>query len=118
MSLKLKCGGHYRMYKCMVVTDPETAIGFRLAGLEVIELIDPKEASALLSSLLYRDDTGIIAMNEDFIAELDGRIMERVEKTYRPIVIPIPSGKRAVGQENYIERLLRKAIGYNIVVRQ
>ncbi|MCP1714643.1 V/A-type H+-transporting ATPase subunit F [Methanocalculus alkaliphilus] len=106
------------MYKCMVVTDPETAIGFRLAGLEVIELTDPGEASALLSSLLYRDDTGIIAINEDFIAALDGKIMERVEKTYRPIVLPIPSGKSTGEQENYIDRLLRKAIGYNIVVRQ
>jgi len=106
------------MYKCMVITDPDTAPGFRLAGVEVIELADPKEAGKLLSSLLYRDDTGIIAMNEDFVDELDKKTIERVEKTYRPIIIPIPSGKKSADRENYIERLLRRAIGFNIVVRR
>ncbi|MDD5419466.1 MAG: V-type ATP synthase subunit F [Methanomicrobiaceae archaeon] len=102
----------------MVITDPDTAPGFRLAGLEVIELSDPKEAGKLISSLLYRDDTGIIAMNEDFVRELDRKIIERVEKTYRPIIIPIPSGRREADRDSYIERMLRRAIGYNIVVRR
>ncbi len=106
------------MYKCMVVTDPETASGFRMAGVEVIELANPEEAGKLISKLLHRDDTGVIAMNEDFIEKLDRKIMERIEKSYRPIIIPIPSGRREAEQESYIDRLLRRAIGYNIVVRR
>jgi len=106
------------MYKCMVVTDPETAAGFRMAGVEVIELANPDDAEKLVTKLLHRDDTGVIAMNEDFIERLDHRIMERIERSYRPIIIPIPSGKKQVEKESYIDRLLRRAIGYNIVVRR
>ncbi|MCP1662360.1 MAG: V-type ATP synthase subunit F [Methanocalculus sp. MSAO_Arc1] len=106
------------MYKCMVVTDPETAPGFQMAGVEVIELADPDDAGKLVSRLLHRDDTGVIAMNEEFIERLDRKIMERIEKSYRPIIIPIPSGKKQADQESYIDRLLRRAIGYNIVVRR
>ena len=32
------------MYKYVIVTDPETAAGFRLAGVEVIEVSTPEEA--------------------------------------------------------------------------
>ncbi|MDO9539003.1 MAG: V-type ATP synthase subunit F [Methanocalculus sp.] len=106
------------MYKCLVVTDPETAPGFRMAGVEVIELAHPDEAEKLVIRLLHRDDTGVIAMNEDFIVKLDHKIMERIERSYRPIIIPIPSGRKQVDRESYMDRLLRRAIGYNIVVRR
>jgi len=49
---------------------------------------------------------------------LDEKVMERIEKTHRPIVIPIPSRVRQVDRAAYIEGLLRRAIGYNIVVRR
>jgi len=104
------------MYKFIVVTDPDLASGFRLAGVEVLEACDVAEAKKIISSLVYRDDTGIVAVNEEFMESLDDKLMEKIEKTYRPIIVPIPSISKEVDRRSYIERLLRKAIGYNIVV--
>ncbi len=106
------------MYKFVIVTDPDTATGFRLAGVDVLEIPNPGEVTALLPSLLLRDDTGIIAMNEEYISSLDEKTMEKIEKSYRPIIIPIPSRAKRVDRTSYIERLLRRAIGYNIVLRK
>ena len=106
------------MYKFMVVTDPESAPGFRLAGVDVLEVANNEEAKALISPLLYKDDTGIIAINEEFMAALDERLLEKIAKTYRPIIIPIPSRIRRVDRASYMERLLQRAIGYNIVLRR
>ncbi len=106
------------MYKFVVVTDPETASGFRLAGVDVLEASNVEEAKTVIPSLLFKDDTGIVAVNEDFMASLDEKLMERIEKTHRPIIIPIPSRTRQIDRTDYIERLLRRAIGYNIVVRR
>lgn len=106
------------MYKFVVVTDPETASGFRLAGVDVLEASNAEEAKTVIPSLLFKDDTGIVAVNEDFMASLDEKLMERIEKTHRPIIIPIPSRTRQIDRTDYIERLLRRAIGYNIVVRR
>ena len=53
------------MYRFVVVTDPETAPGFRLAGVDVIEIAGAAEAGTVLPSLLLKDDTGIVAVNED-----------------------------------------------------
>jgi V/A-type H+-transporting ATPase subunit F len=106
------------MYKFVVVTDPDTAPGFRLAGVEVMEASSKEEARRVLNALVFKDDTGIVAVNEEFMAALDEKLVATIEKTYRPIMIPIPSKARRIDRTSYIERMLQRAIGYNIVVRR
>ncbi|HUK38198.1 MAG TPA: V-type ATP synthase subunit F [Methanomicrobiales archaeon] len=106
------------MFKFLVVTDPGSAPGFRLAGVEVIEAADAASARSILPDLLYRDDTGIVAVNEEFMAGLDPRLLGKMERTHRPIIIPVPSGAAKGERRSYVERLLQRAIGYNIVVRR
>jgi len=106
------------LYRFVVVTDPETAPGFRLAGVDVLEASTVEEAKSIIPPLLYKDDTGIVAVNEDFMVSLDEKLMERIEKTHRPIIIAIPSRTHKIDRADYIERMLRRAIGYNIVVRR
>ncbi|MDO9549669.1 MAG: V-type ATP synthase subunit F [Methanoregula sp.] len=106
------------MFKFVVVTDQDRASGFRLAGVEVLEAGTMDEARKVIPPLLYKDDIGIVAVNEEFMLSLDEKLMDRIEKMHRPLIIPIPSKSREVDRRTYIERLLRKAIGYNIVLKR
>ncbi len=106
------------MYKFVIVTDRNRASGFRLAGVEVLEADTSEEAKKVIPPLLYKDDIGIVAVNEDYMLSLDEKLMDRIEKMHRPLIIPIPSKSRELDRRSYIERLLRKAIGYNIVLRR
>jgi V/A-type H+-transporting ATPase subunit F len=106
------------MYKFVVVTDRDRASGFRLAGVEVLEAGTIDEARKVIPPLLYKDDIGIVAVNEEFMLSLDEKLMDRIEKMHRPLIIPIPSKSREIDRRTYIERLLRKAIGYNIVLKR
>ncbi|MDP3395473.1 MAG: V-type ATP synthase subunit F [Methanoregula sp.] len=106
------------MYKFVVVTDRDRASGFRLAGVDVLEAGTLDEARKVIPPLLYKDDIGIVAVNEEFMLSLDEKLMDRIEKMHRPLIIPIPSKSREVDRRTYIERLLRKAIGYNIVLKR
>ena len=106
------------MYKFVIVTDRDRASGFRLAGVEVLEADSPEEAKNMISPLLYKDDIGIVGVNEEFMVTLDDKLMARIEKLARPLIIPIPSKSKELDRRSYIERLLRKAIGYNIVLRR
>jgi V/A-type H+-transporting ATPase subunit F len=85
---------------------------------DVVEAGSVEEARSLIPPLLYRDDTGIVAVNEEFMAGLDPKVLGKMERTHRPLVIPIPSGTGKGERRGYIERLLQRAIGYNIVVRR
>jgi V/A-type H+/Na+-transporting ATPase subunit F len=106
------------MYKFVVVTDADRAAGFRLAGADVMEAADVAEARTVIPPLLYRDDIGIVAVNEEYMLSLDEKVMDRIEKMHRPLIIPLPSKSKEVDRRTYIERLLRKAIGYNIVLKR
>jgi V/A-type H+/Na+-transporting ATPase subunit F len=106
------------MFRFLVVTDRESADGFRLAGVDVVEAAGVEEARKLIPDLLYRDDTGIVAVNEEFLAGLEPKVLAKIERTHRPIVLPIPSGEKRGEGASYVERLLQRAIGYNIVVRR
>jgi V/A-type H+-transporting ATPase subunit F len=106
------------MYKFVVVTDPDSAPGFRLAGVDVIEASGLDEAKKIIPPLIYKDDTGIVAISEDLMAALDQKLLDKIAKTYRPIIIPIPSRIKGISRTSYIERLLQRAIGYNIVIRR
>ena len=106
------------MYKFVVVTDCDRASGFRLAGVEVLEAGTPEAARKVIPPLLYKDDIGIVAVNEEYMLSLDEKLMDRIEKMHRPLIIPIPSKSKELDRRSYIERLLRKAIGYNIVLRR
>jgi len=106
------------MYKFVIVTDSDRASGFRLAGVEVLEAGSSDEAKKVISPLLFKDDVGIVAVNEEYMLDLDEKLMTRIEKLARPLIIPIPSKSKEVDRRSYIERLLRKAIGYNIVLRR
>ncbi|MEI7856837.1 MAG: V-type ATP synthase subunit F [Methanomicrobiales archaeon] len=106
------------MYKFVIVTDQDRASGFRLAGVEVMVAGTVDEARNVIPPLLYKDDIGIVAVNEEFMLSLDEKLMDRIEKMHRPLIIPIPSKSKEVDRRTYIERLLRKAIGYNIVLKR
>jgi V/A-type H+-transporting ATPase subunit F len=75
------------MYKVVVITDPESATGFRLAGSDVMEAEDALDASRALSSLLHEEEAGIIAIREDFLANLDKTLYEQVERVIHPVII-------------------------------
>jgi V/A-type H+-transporting ATPase subunit F len=106
------------MHRFVVVTDSESAIGFRLAGVDAFEASGAQEAKGLIQSLIGKGDTGIIAISEDILSSLDEKYRDRLERLRKPIIIPMPSRSKGMDKKGYIERLLRKAIGYNIVMRR
>jgi hypothetical protein len=48
---------------------------------------------------------------------LDEKLIARIERTYRPIILPIPVHFQGGTGPGYLERLLQRAIGYNVVLR-
>lgn len=109
------------MYKLIVLTDPDNADGFRLAGVDV-EVIDREDqVRERLNRLLDGEDSGIIAVNETLMAAIDERTQKKIDSIYRPLVISLPiREKLAFGEDHraYLARLIRRAIGFDITLRR
>jgi len=109
------------LYKLVVLTDPDTADGFRLAGVDVDIVDTPELARTRLVSLLDDDSVGIIAINERLSGAVDERIQKKIDSIYRPIVVSLPiREKLEMGEDHraYLSRLIRRAIGFDITLRR
>jgi len=109
------------LYRLIVLTDADTADGFRLAGVDVQVAESPEEARLALSSLVDDDDSGIIAVNERLMSGIDERLRKKIDSIYRPIVVSLPiREKLEIGEDHraYLSRLIRRAIGFDITLRR
>ncbi len=109
------------MYSLVVLTDPDNAGGFRLAGVDVVVAENISEARTKLASMLDDDETGIIAINERLTEAIDERMAKKIESIYRPIVVSLPIREKlevASDHQAYLARLIRRAIGFDITLRR
>jgi V/A-type H+-transporting ATPase subunit F len=109
------------MYSVMVITDSDTADGFRLAGVDVYEADTPEQTRKALAALVDDDAAGIIAVNEHMMSGIDERLQRKIDTIYRPIVVSLPiREKLEVGEDHraYLARLIRRAIGFDITLRR
>jgi V/A-type H+-transporting ATPase subunit F len=109
------------LYRLVVLTDVDSADGFRLAGVDVEVIDSPETARRTLTSLLDDDATGIIAINEKLMSSIDERIQKKIDSIYRPIVVSLPIRETLeIGEDHraYLSRLIRRAIGFDITLRR
>jgi V/A-type H+-transporting ATPase subunit F len=100
-----------------VITDPETATGFRLAGVEVREAASPQAALEHLRSLLLLD-YGLVAVNEDLLVGTDAERARLMRGRDLPIVLPFPAARPQMESgEEYISRLVKEHIGFYVKLR-
>ncbi len=104
-----------------VITDPDTALGFRLAGVEVNEATDPVQAGEQLLALLRAGEAGIVIYNEDFVSALPEPAVIALEESLTPVFFAIPGAQTvrpAERREEYLARLVRRAIGYQLQIKR
>ena len=105
--------------KIAVLTDPEAAAGYRLAGLEVAVAHDPAEAREVLARLVRSDDYALVAVNLTLVPDPYQAVKRELRGRALPVLLPLPSsgaGLAGAGEEAeaYLRRLIRKTMGYEI----
>lgn len=109
------------MARLIVITDPDTALGFRLAGVDVIEAGTQEEAAKQLCRFLNEKESGIVIYNQEYQTALPEKTRSALEESVRPVFYAIPVvHAEPVGElrEEYLARLLRRAIGYQLKIKR
>ncbi len=105
------------MYKVAVITDPETATGFRLAGVEVREAGTPEQALELIRELTAAG-YGLLAVNEDLLQGTDDARTRLLRGRDLPLIVPLPPARANLESgEAYISRLVKEHIGFAVKLR-
>lgn len=107
--------------KLLIITYPGTSLGFNLAGIEVKEVKENEDVTAILNDIIKTGDYGLIAIEEGLLLKVDEGILKRIRKTGIPVIVPINTPKSWHGEaetESYITRLIRRAIGYQVKIKR
>ena len=104
--------------KLFVLGDAPLVSGFRLAGLENLQLTTTDGYERDLESVLTRSEFGIIITNEYFLATVGWRMKKRLDGMAYPVIVPIPdySGKSSEGEQ--IRELIKRALGFDFAVNK
>lgn len=101
----------------MVITTPDLAPGFRLAGVETFVAETGPEAEAVLRQLLAAGEASFIAIRHELMETLDPHLRRQLENSFYPVVMAVPGGTSAVApgeRRRYMSELIRRAIGFQI----
>lgn len=105
------------MHRVIVLTDSETATGYRLAGVEVRES-DPEGAEEALEELITSDAYGMIVVDEGLVPDPVAATERVMRERDLPVLLPVPSLGATFGEETdataYMKELVRSAIGFDI----
>jgi vacuolar-type H+-ATPase subunit F/Vma7 len=104
------------MARLVVIANPGLADGFRLAGSATVAARPGPEAVAAVRSVVAEGDAGLVLVTADLWAALDDRLRGALERSARPIVLPIPAGvvTDVTTRRQLIGEMLERAIGYRI----
>ena len=106
------------MQRVAVLSDAETATGYRLAGAEVIETT-PENALHDLEQAIVNGNYGLIAVDTGLIPDPLTATARTMRGRDLPILLPVPSlsdafNANTVDAKAYMGKLVRETIGFDI----
>ncbi|OQA45543.1 MAG: V-type ATP synthase subunit F [Chloroflexi bacterium ADurb.Bin325] len=105
------------MSHVIIVTEPDLAPGYQLAGAETLVARSAQEAYQHIETLRRAGNVSVIAVHAPYYAELEESLRREMEKQVIPVVISLPVGLKtpAAGtHREQVRRMLRRAIGFEI----
>ena len=105
--------------KIAVLTDPESASGYRLGGLEVALAHDPAEARGVLARLIQSEDYALIIVNMTLLPDPYQAVKKELRGRVFPVLLAAPCQRvpLAVAGEDaeaYLRKLIKETMGYEI----
>lgn len=104
------------MKRIVFITPEDSEPGFSLAGV-IHHAIKTEECEGLLRELIDDPEIGLIAIDERLISAIGQDRLRKIEERFPGVIVIIPSPERPEEREDYLMRLIRRAIGYHVRLR-
>lgn len=105
------------MKRLVFVTPPPANPGFALAG-AVQEVTSPAQIEATLRRLLGTATVAVVVVDERLLAALPDERLRTLERSSRTLLLALPAPLGGAEGEDYIRRLLRRVLGYQVRIKQ
>jgi len=100
--------------RILFITPDDARYGFMLAGVEQ-HVISEGDTIDELNKIILMEDIGIVVIDERLLKDDDIEYIRNLEKRWRGVVVVLPSPTKPTTEgEDYVMRLIKKAIGYHV----
>jgi len=100
--------------KIAVITPPQSKYGFSLTGITQ-HAVEPNDLEGTLKDIMADPDSGLVVIDERLMKGITEEKLREIEKVWHGIVLILPAPEKAGALvEDYVARLIRRAIGYHV----
>jgi len=108
--------------KIAAIVREDLAAGFALAGVEVQRVTDARELRRALAAAVHGSRFAVVVVEQELMAGLGEAERAAFNAVVVPLVIEVPgelAWKETDGgpAEDYVARLIRRAVGYQLNIR-
>ena len=101
------------MKEVVFITPEDARYGFSLAG--TVQLTATTEqAEELLRQTLADIDVGVVVIDERLVRAIDSKHYSDLEQSWRGLLVTLPAPQREAGADDYLQRLINRALGYHV----
>ncbi len=105
----------------IALTDEETALGFRLAGIDGRAAATAEEAARMATEILHDPEARLVLVDEALFRLLPEGMQRTLDASRSPVFVAVPAArvrKAPVTPAEHVARLMRRVIGYQIRIRR
>lgn len=106
------------MKNIVFITPRDARYGFSISGVTQYA-VTPDEAVATLTRVMAEPDSGVVVIDERLLGGIGEERFREMEKRWYGILLVLPAPEKAGAEaEDYVARLIRRAIGYHVRLSQ
>lgn len=106
------------MKRIVFMTPEEPPHGFSIAGFEQ-KIADVETVQEKLLQTIEEPDVGVVIVDERLLSEVDDDNLRHIHEQWPGILLVLPTPVGAVpAEEDYLQRLIRRALGYHVRIRE
>jgi vacuolar-type H+-ATPase subunit F/Vma7 len=103
----------------IIITHPDFAIGYQLAGVAVLEATNGTEAFNHLRNAIKDEDIGLIGVDEELYESVNPRFLAAIKKRGKPLILSMQSVKDgSISVDDYIRKLTLSTAGVIVKVEK
>ncbi len=105
------------MGKIIFIIPSDSEYGFSLAGFTTYNATE-EDIEDVIKRVLALEDSSLVIVEETLLKGIPEDNLREIEKRWHGILLALPSPERPEAEsEDYVSRLIRKAIGYHVRLR-
>ena len=101
------------MTEVVFITPEDARYGFSLAGTMQLT-VAAEQAEELLRQTIAEADVGVVVIDERLVKAIDAKYFSELEEHWLGLLVTLPAPKRETVEEDYLQRLIKRALGYHV----